>query len=207
MMIGRVPGQEPTEEDRQAVRRFLQIMVAEALCELGPDNLSNEQFEEVVSAANRRMPALAKAVARKAVSDAIRETDPDSYSIYSETDRPASETASNRLNLRTVEANVAGKPSGHSALKKIDEIDEKRRLLDLPFISVDDAARVLDCSTDTVERLCKGGELVSKKVGRKRLVSTESICTGLRGGEPSACEQVPDLTAADLAMHQKLRRD
>lgn len=43
------------------------------------------------------------------------------------------------------------------------------------FISVDEAAKRLDVSTQTITAMCKRGELVHRRAGRRLLVSAESI--------------------------------
>ena len=43
------------------------------------------------------------------------------------------------------------------------------------FISVDEAAKRLDVSTQTITAMCKRGELVHGRAGRRLLVSAESI--------------------------------
>jgi excisionase family DNA binding protein len=43
------------------------------------------------------------------------------------------------------------------------------------FISVDEAAKRLDVSTQTITAMCKRGELVHRRAGRRVLVSAESI--------------------------------
>jgi excisionase family DNA binding protein len=45
------------------------------------------------------------------------------------------------------------------------------------FISVDEAAKRLDVSTQTITAMCKRGELVHRRAGRRLLISAASLKT------------------------------
>ena len=69
----------------------------------------------------------------------------------------------------------------------------------------DEAGKLLSCSVDTIDRMCKQGKLNAKRFGRKQYIITKSILDALCGG-PSICDGLTDLTSDDLAIRQKLRK-
>ena len=92
--LGREHGRKGVEQAQDAARDFLRIALAEGIYELEKGDLSNDGFDELLMAAARKMPAVVQAAARRAVYDAIRETDPSSYSIIlNESDDHASDLA------------------------------------------------------------------------------------------------------------------
>jgi len=201
--LGREHGRKSVEQAQDAARDFLRIALAEGIYELEKGDLSNAAFDELLGAAARKMPAVVQAAAHRAVYDAIRETDPSSYSIIlNEGDHHASDPVAG-----AGAAESPGKMTGQVGdNSKLAALKEKTALLEQQFLTREEAATVLSVSVDTIDRLCKKGELRRKSVGRQPYVITQSILDALSEG-PTITDGLTVLTSEDLDLRHKLMRD
>lgn len=202
--LGREHGRKGVEQAQNAARDFLRIVLAEGIYELERDDLTNDEFVELLLAAARKMPAVVRAAARRAVFDAIRETDPSSYSIaFGDSD-----TSDNDL-VETVEAASIERspitPGRHGEDAKLSALKVRAALLDQQFVTREEAATTLSVSVDTIDRWCKKGKLKRKSVGRQPYIITKSILDALADG-PDITAGLAVLTSRELDLRQKLKK-
>jgi len=203
--LGREHGRKSVQQAQDAARDFLRIVLAEGIYELEKEDLSNDDFDELLLAAARKMPAVVRAAARRAVHDAIRETDPSSYSITFDEGGGSGCSSEERVEVASSERlpSTAGQ-SGDEA--KLSALKIRAALLDQQFVTREEAATVLSVSVDTIDRLCEKRKLRRKTVGRKPYIITKSIEDALSCG-PTITEGLTVLTSKDLRLRQKLRKD
>jgi len=203
--LGREHGRKSVEQAQDAARDFLRIILAEGIYEVEKDGLSNDEFDELLLAAARKMPAVVRTAARRAVSDAIRETDPNSYSVTFGDSESLDGDSEQRVGVGSSERRLSA-PSQDEENAKLSALKERAALLEQPFVTREQAATILSVSVDTIDRLCKKGELKRKTVGRQPYVITNSILDAL-SEKPTITDGLTVLTSEELGIRQKLMRD